>query len=793
LTSDMKETRELLDFLEGLLENGAIRLRRGFGIGIYLYNQLKDIAPEHILESLQIFDRMPLEKRKAIVLELKRFLESYRSVPKPLKEVKKKRIRDLEVPLEKLKFLEGKEIKVLKSLGIKNLLDALFYFPLRYEDRRPLSSLKLAKVGEKVVLKLRVKEVRVADEEGYNAQVICTDGLEEISLKFRYRKADFLYALYRKGSEVVVLGKLKSFGGRKYMVHPQLLGEGEYGRIFPVYYVRSKGEITNISSRTRGNRVRSALQKIAQRVAPYVPDYLPQSLLQEKGFPPLDRTILSLHLPEGVDIKSLNDFSDPYHERMIYDDLFLFQLSLLLKKKETERERSPRIEVHVESFLTELEGKFPFRLTNAQRRVLREILLDMNKDHPMNRLLQGDVGSGKTVVAMGASLAVVSRGYQVAVMVPTEILAQQHYRKFKEFFQKEGIEVGLLTGSLTPAQKRSIYRHTREGNIKVIVGTHALIQDRLEFRKLGLVIIDEQHRFGVLQRKLLIEKGGGYYPHCLVMSATPIPRTLALSIYGDLDISVIDEMPPGRKNIRTLIIFESERDKIIKAVREEVSKGNKAYVIYPLIEESEKMELKAAKEEFERWRKLLPDLKILLLHGRLSDREKQEVMERFKEEGDVLVSTTVVEVGIDVPEATLMVIEDAHRFGLSQLHQLRGRVGRSDRPSYCYLVVPDHLRSSDAEAIRRLKVLVKKESGFEVAEMDMKLRGPGELLGVSQSGYFGFNVANLARSKDRALLQVAREDALRLLEEDPRLENYPELRDMLLYRYGDRLDLSYIA
>ena len=789
----MKSPEELLKFVEGLFENGAIKLRRGFGIGIYLYNQLRDRAPQNLLESLQTLDRMPLEKKKAILLELKRYLESSKPISRPVKKARKKKIKELQVPIDKLKFLEKKELQVLKSLGVESLLDALFYFPLRYEDRRPLSSVKLARVGEKVALKLRVKEFRRLNEGNYRAEVVCTDGSEEISLKFRYKKVDFIPALYKKGSEVIVFGKVRSFRGKKYIVHPELLREGEYGSIFPVYYIRGRGEVNRIASRTRHNRIKSALRKIVQKAAPYLPDYLPREIIEKRNFPPLDESVLFLHMPEGTDLKSLNEFTDPYHERMIYDDLFLFQLSLLLKKKETRKEKAPKVEVFPDRFVIEFEDKIPFRLTNAQRRVLREILVDMSTEHPMNRLLQGDVGSGKTVVAIGASLAAVRQGYQVAVMVPTEILAQQHYRKFREFFESEGIEVGLLTGSLTPAQKRSVYKHVKEGNIKIVVGTHALIQEKVEFQNLGLVIIDEQHRFGVLQRKLLLEKGKGLYPHCLVMSATPIPRTLALSIYGDLDISVIDEMPPGRHRVRTTLLFESEKERLLKTVREEVSKGNKVYVIYPLVEESEKVDLKAAKDEFERWRRIFPDLRIFLLHGRLSDREKQEVMEKFKEEGDILISTTVVEVGIDVPEATLMIVEEAHRFGLSQLHQLRGRVGRSDRPSYCYLVIPDSLKRTDAESIRRLKVLVKTNDGFEVAEMDLKMRGPGELLGVSQSGYFGFNVANLARSRDRATLQRAREDAEKLLEGDPRLEKHPELRDMLLYRYGDRLDLSYVA
>ncbi len=790
----MQDRDKILSFIDSLLENEAIKLKRGFGIGLYLYNQLKDKAPQYVLENLQIFDRMPFEKKKVFLLEIKR-LVSYQSsrTNRERKNVKRKEIGDFLIPLERLRFLDRKELKVLKSLGLKSLLDALFFFPQRYEDRRPLSSLRFAKVGEKVVLKLKVKETRSIDEGRYTAEVLCTDGYEEVKLRFRYKNSKFIHAVYRKGSEITILGKIKKFNKERYIVHPELLKEEEYGGIFPIYYVRSKGEVTRIPSRTRQNRLRNALKRIVQRTAVYLPEYLPEKLIRKYGFPDIQETVEMLHNPEGIDVKNLNDYKDPYHRRMIYEDLFLFQLSLLLRKKEVEQERSPRINVSPTKFVVEFERKLNFRLTNAQRRCLREILEDMGRESPMNRLLQGDVGSGKTVVAIGASLAAVREGYQVAIMVPTEILAHQHFNRFKEFFGREGIEVGLLTGSLTPAQKRSLHKHIRSGNVKVIVGTHALIQEKVEFKRLGLVVIDEQHRFGVMQRKLLLEKGKGLYPHCLVMSATPIPRTLALSVYGDLDISVIDELPPGRKEVKTLILYESEKEKLLSVMEREIAEGNKVYIIYPLIEESEKMELKAATEEYDKWRELLPGKKIFLLHGRMNDGEKREIMEKFKEEGDVLVSTTVIEVGIDVPEATLMIVEDAHRFGLSQLHQLRGRVGRSDRPSYCYLIVPDGLRRTDSEAIRRLKVLIKTNDGFEVAEMDMKLRGPGELLGISQSGYFGFNVANLARAYDRAVLINAREDAQEILNEDPELESYKELREILLYRYGDKLDLSFVA
>ncbi len=789
----MREKEKLLSFIDSLLTDNGIKLKRSIGVGLYLFNKLRDFAPEYILASLQNLDRMPFEKKKAMILEVKRLLSGSYKLPEERQPVRKKSLKEFTIPLEKLKLLDTKEKKVLRSLAITSLLDALYYFPLKYEDRRVISSLKLVKTGSKVALRLRVKDVRKSSDHRYNVEVLCTDGKEHIKLKFRYRRSDFIYALYPRGSEVVVFGKIKNFNGERYIVHPELLKEGEFGAILPVYYIRSKGDITKISSRERHNRIRRAIGKLVEKTAKYLPEYLPDSIVKKHGFPPPDESIERIHLPRGGNLHTLNRMDTPYHRRAIYEELFLFQLALLVKKKETQMEEAPAVDIPSDRFVAEFEKSLPFRLTDAQRRVLREILEDMKHPRPMNRLLQGDVGSGKTVVALGASFATVLEGYQVAVMVPTEILARQHFKKFKEYFHKKGIEVALLIGSLKPSEKRSLYRHIREGNIKVVVGTHALIQDKVEFSKLGLVIIDEQHRFGVMQRKLLLEKGKGLYPHCLVMSATPIPRTLALSLYGDLDLSVIDELPPGRKEVRTLLTFESERDKLLEAIEREVSLGNKVYIIYPLIELSEKMEFKAATEEFKRWKELLRDKKVLLLHGRMSDEEKTEIMEKFKNEGDVLVSTTVVEVGVDVPEATLMIVEDAHRFGLSQLHQLRGRVGRSDRESYCYLVVPDSLRKGNSEAIRRLRVLVQTNDGFKVAEMDMKLRGPGELLGVSQSGYFGFNIANLARSHDRSVLQIAREDAKELLDKDPKLETFPDLKDLLLYRYGDKFDLSYIA
>jgi ATP-dependent DNA helicase RecG len=352
----------------------------------------------------------------------------------------------------------------------------------------------------------------------------------------------------------------------------------------------------------------------------------------------------------------------------------------------------------------------------------------------------------------------------------------------------------LLTGSLTPSLKRKIKNLIALGAVKVVIGTHALVQDDVEFKNLSLAIIDEQHRFGVIQRKKLLEKGKGYYPHTLVMTATPIPRTLTLTLYGDLDVSILDEMPAGRKPVLTRLIYDSERSKLYTFIRRELERGNKVYVIYPLVEESEKINLKSATEQWQKWKELFPDKKVLLLHGRMKDEEKRRVMEEFKRDGHILVSTTVVEVGVDVPEATVMVIEDAHRFGLAQLHQLRGRVGRSERQSYCFLVVPDELKEkAQEETLKRLEVFVSTTDGFKIAEADLQIRGGGNVLGTQQAGQFTLPIADLSREEDRKILEIARRDAKKILELTPNLEKLPNLRKLVFYRYGDTMELGSVG
>ncbi len=787
--------------IEKLSENDYEKLRKLIGVGNYLYRLLADVLNDPVKEDLKVFDKYSLEKRIAILNYLRELLERKLQKPKINRNRPVKGFEYFLTPIDKVDFLTPKEVKVLKGLGINTVLDALYYFPQKYKDRRLNKSIRYAKPNTYICVRVRVLETRKLPEgDLYNYEVITTDGTEKLHLKFRYK--DFRALLrFKKGSEWVVCGKLKQFAGEKYIVHPEVYttSSQEVGRIVPIYYAKADGELKEIPSAQKRRAVAKAIGNIVRKFAPHFPEILPYKVLEKYGFPSVDEAFLNTHLPPSVEnFHDLEERKTPYQRRFVYEDLLVFSLAMLLQRRRIKSLKAPRIEVSPDEFIETFEGKLPFKLTNAQRRVLREILTDMGKDEPMNRLVQGDVGSGKTIVAIGAALAAVKAGYQVAVLAPTEILAQQHFRNFQKFLVDTGFltadRIALLTGSLTQSVKRKLKNLIKLGAVDIVIGTHALLQEDVEFKRLGLAVIDEQHRFGVLQRKALVEKGKGLHPHVLVMTATPIPRTLALTVYGDLDVSVIDEMPAGRKPVLTRLLFDSERPRLYAHIRRELERGNKVYVIYPLIEESEKTNLKAATEEWKRWKELFPDKKVLLLHGRMKDSEKQRVMEEFKEDGDILVSTTVVEVGVDVPDATVMVIEDAHRFGLAQLHQLRGRVGRSDKQAYCYLVVPDELQDKkNEETKRRLDVFVRTLDGFRIAEEDMRIRGSGNILGTEQSGYFAFPMADLNREEDRAVLLKAREDAKRILEVTPDLEKLPNLKKLLFYRYGDKLDLGSVS
>ena len=497
-----------------------------------------------------------------------------------------------------------------------------------------------------------------------------------------------------------------------------------------------------------------------------VPDIMPKEILERNNLPELKESLLNSHFPEaGTDMEILNRGISIYQKRLSFDELFMFELGLSVLKKGKDIEKG--IAFNSEGiFVNRLLNKLPFRLTAAQQRVFEEILQDMRQPHPMNRLLQGDVGCGKTVIAIMAMLTAIECGYQAALMAPTEILAEQHYINIHKIIEDMGLNLCLLTGSV----KKRPLDDIASGKINIAIGTHALIQEGIEFKNLGLVIIDEQHRFGVMQRALLRKKA--LNPDVLVMTATPIPRTLSMTLYGDLNYSVIDELPPGRRPVITRLFSDKQKDYIYKAIAGEAQKGRQVYVVYPVIEETEKSNLKSAIIGKEALDKMFPDLRVSLIHGKMKPQEKESVMASFKKgEIDILASTTVIEVGVDVPNAAMMLIVHAERFGLAQLHQLRGRVGRGGSQSYCFLLAYEP-RGEDAR--QRLDIMVKSNDGFRIAEEDLIIRGPGEFFGTRQAGMPDLKIANIIR--DARLLEVARKEAFALIDNDPELNRFPALK-----------------
>jgi ATP-dependent DNA helicase RecG len=513
-----------------------------------------------------------------------------------------------------------------------------------------------------------------------------------------------------------------------------------------------------------------------------VEDPLPEHIRQSLGLPEKWAAIRALHFPpEGADLRTLNAFRSPAHYRLIFEEFFWLECGLSLKRSKARVQAGISFELN-DRVREKIKQMLPFKPTGAQKRVLGEIARDMASPHPMSRMLQGDVGSGKTLVAAEAAIIAIENSHQVALLAPTEILASQHYISFRNLFRQAGYTVGLLTGSYTPREKQQMKKLLSEGLVQIAVGTHALLEEDVDFERLGLVVIDEQHRFGVMQRLRLMRKG--VTPDVLVMTATPIPRTLALTIYGDLDVSVIDELPPGRKPIKTFHVKDAEVERVYSFLAQEIGQGRQAYVVYPVIEESETQALKAAERMHGHLSEtVFPEIPVGLLHGRLKATDKEAVMAAFKEgQIRILVSTTVIEVGVDVPNATVMVIEQAERFGLAQLHQLRGRVGRGADQSYCVLVTE---KLSDA-ARERIRTLVKSNDGFHIAEMDLRLRGPGEFFGTRQSGLPACRIGNIIRDQD--VLEIARNEAIAFIQKPPSPEALRAavayIRDHWQRRYG---------
>ncbi len=673
------------------------------------------------------------------------------------------------VPTTEVMYLKGvgpHRAEMLAKRGLRTFEDLLGYLPFRYEDRIRFAKIRDIAPGQVYTLQAEVSSgslVRYTRARGGVYHLLVKDDTGSLPCKFFH--GGYLEQKFKPGQRIVLHGKADldpNRPGRIEMINPEyeLLGAAdldstEVGRIVPIYEA-----IGGISSRMMRRIIYLALEKFAGQM----PDPLPAELLARYKFPSRRDAIRYVHFPPPTEpVEALNSFRSQAHQRLIFEEFFFYQLSVAMRKKAAQQQPGIAFRVREPAIREAIKRVLPFKPTDAQKRALAEIAADLERPVPMNRLLQGDVGSGKTIVALEAATIVIENGYQAALMAPTEILAVQHYLAARKIFARAGYGVELLISGMKAAEKKAALERVRSGAAQLVVGTHALLEPQVEFARLGLVIVDEQHRFGVLQRKGLMDKAAA--PDVLVMTATPIPRTLSLTVYGDLDISVIDQMPPGRVPIETRWSSDAHLPGVWDFLRREISAGRQAYVVYPVIEQSKSAEsqrsLKAAIVEFENLRStIFPNRRVGLLHGRMKSDEKEDVMERFRRhEIDILVATTVIEVGVDVPNATVMVIEHAERFGLSQLHQLRGRIGRGGEKGTCILIAP---RTPGDDARLRLETMVRTTNGFEIAETDLKIRGPGEFFGTRQHGDLGFHIANPIRDFD--LLEVARREALALVE-----------------------------
>jgi len=647
----------------------------------------------------------------------------------------------LDTSIQYLKGVGPKLAKKFNKLGIKTIEDVIYYFPRDYEDRSIATPIGQLQPGTNVVIKGQISKINHQLTRNRFSVLKLTLSDRSGSIQAVWFNQPYLSRMFRQGMKLIVSGKVEFSeyeGTLQFTVKDFEIDTGVNPKIVPLYA---------LTEGVYPKKLRSVVMKALDDHLSEINEWLPEELIKKHKLIDLVKAIYALHLPQKMTEVG------PARRRLVFDDFFLFQLGLGLRKKNIKASNGIAFSLDKNS-LTEFKSSLPFKLTQAQERVLADIATDMSKPQPMNRLLQGDVGSGKTIVAAIAAFIVIKAGYQVAFMAPTEILAQQHFDKLTKLLAPFDIKTTLLTGS---TKKLATPRQSSGQAGDLFVGTHALIQSKVNFKKLGLVIIDEQHRFGVLQRADLVKKGVN--PDVLVMTATPIPRSLALTLYGDLDRSVIDEMPPGRTPVETHYVPEAKRRSAYEFMRTQIKKGQQIFIVCPLVEESEKVDLKAAMDEAEHLQKqVFPEFKVGLMHGRLKSDEKDRIMRAFKAgEINILVSTTVIEVGIDVPNATVMVIEHAERFGLSQLHQLRGRIGRGPEQSYCFLIA--ETKSQDAKT--RIKAMLDSTDGFHVAEVDLKLRGPGDFCGTRQSGLPNFRVADII--KDEKILQEARQAAFDLI------------------------------
>ncbi|WKZ31636.1 MAG: ATP-dependent DNA helicase RecG [Thermodesulfobacteriota bacterium] len=762
-----------------------------------------DARLEGLMRILSGFDSLGCSSRKEKVLAALELIASIsgegkaEALPAPLSVPvvgpveAEKRLMELKTPLSFVKGIGPKLAERLAKKGLTTVEDLLYFLPIRYEDRSRLKRIRELTPG---LSESTTGEVLAIGEARYGRRRVLEmavgDGSDILKVKW-FNFGPHIKKRFRNGQKLIVFGQVSAFGGRKEMVHPDIelveenevagaAGPDDFGRIVPVY-----SQVENFHQKTIRKIVRSVVDDYGGKTVAGVPS----GVSERHGLMGLGPAMREAHLPSGAGTALLAKKS------LAFDELFLLETGLALRRASIKKERgiSFRAGGRLERGLRKI---LPFTLTGAQERTLSEIRKDMAASHPMNRLIQGDVGSGKTVVSLLASLMAVECGFQAAIMAPTEILAEQHYLFTRKYAEPLGLKPVLLTGSARKSERERLLRSVSDGGADLVIGTHALIQKDVEFKKLGLAVIDEQHRFGVVQRGILKKKGfgagEGLSPDILIMTATPIPRTLSMTVFGDLDVSIIDELPPGRKPVHTKVLREKERQSAYETVKREIASGGQAYIVYPLVEESKELSLRDATNMRAHLEKdVFRDCRVGLLHGRMKSDEKEAVMKDFKSgKIDILVSTTVIEVGVDVPNASVMLIEHAERFGLAQLHQLRGRVGRGERKSFCLLIAG---WTNSEDTYKRLKVMEETNDGFRIAEEDLKIRGPGDFLGTRQAGLPDFRTDGAL--SDLKLLKTAREEANDYLRSNPGLKG-PEgevIRRVLKARWQDRLELAEIG